>query len=80
MSEVAKVTISLAPEILRATDEVAQQDRKPRSGVIREALTFYLQERERQAMIKGYQEMAELNRELAEESVAAVNEVWVRYD
>jgi hypothetical protein len=31
-------------------------------------------------MIRGYQEMAELNRELAEESVAAVNEVWARYD
>lgn len=80
MSEVAKITISLAPEILRATDEIARQDNKARSGIIREALALYLKERERQEMIRGYQEMAELNRELAEESAAAVNEVWARYD
>jgi CopG family transcriptional regulator/antitoxin EndoAI len=80
MSEVAKITISLAPELLRATDEIARQDNKPRSGIIREALALYLKERERQEMIRGYREMAELNRELAEESVAAVNEVWARYD
>jgi len=80
MSEVAKITISLAPELLRATDEIARQDNKPRSGVIREALALYLKERERQEMIKGYREMAELNRELAEDTVAAVNEVWARYD
>jgi CopG family transcriptional regulator/antitoxin EndoAI len=80
MSEVAKITISLAPELLRATDEIARQDNKPRSGIIREALALYLKERERQEMIRGYREMAELNCELAEESVAAVNEVWARYD
>jgi CopG family transcriptional regulator/antitoxin EndoAI len=80
MSEVAKITISLTPELLRATDEIARQDDKARSGIIREALALYLKERERQEMIRGYQEMAELNRELAEESVAAVNEVWARYD
>jgi len=80
MSEVAKITISLASELLRATDEIARQDNKPRSGIIREALALYLKERERQEMIRGYREMAQLNRELAEESVAAVNEVWARYD
>ncbi len=80
MSEVAKITISLAPELLRVTDEIARQDNKPRSGIIREALAMYLKERERQEMIRGYREMAELNRELAEATVAAVNEVWARYD
>ena len=80
MPEVARITISLGPDLLRATDDVARQDNKPRSGIIREALALYLKERERQEMIRGYQEMAELNRELAEESVAAVNEVWARYD
>ncbi len=80
MSHAAKISISLAPELLRAADEVAHQEGKPRSHVIREALTLYLKERERQEMIKGYQEMAQLNRELAEEAMAAVNEVWARYD
>ena len=80
MSEVAKITISLAPELLQAADEIARQDNKPRSSIIREALAMYLKERERQEMIRGYREMAELNRELAEESMSAVNEVWARYD
>ena len=48
--------------------------------IIREALALYLKEGERQEMIKGYQEMAALNKELAEESMSAVNEVWARYD
>ena len=30
-------------------------------------------------MIEGYQEMAALNRELAEESEPVVNEVWADY-
>jgi len=80
VSPVAKVTISLVPELLQATDRLAEQENKPRSQIIREALALYLKERERQAMISGYQEMAELNRQLAKESVAAVNEVWARYD
>jgi hypothetical protein len=48
--------------------------------IMREALALYLGQRERQEMIKGYQEMAALNKELAEESMSAVNEVWARYD
>ena len=39
-----------------------------------------ISKRERQEMIKGYQEMAALDKELAEESMSAVNEVWARYD
>jgi len=80
MSRAAKITISLAPDLLRRTDEIARQEHKPRSRIIREALALYFKERERLEMIKGYQEMAELNRALAEESMAAVNEVWAKYD
>ncbi len=75
-----KITVSLPKKLVQATDEIARQEKKPRSGVIAEALMLLLKERERQEMIRGYEEMAELNRELAEESVAAVNEVWARYD
>lgn len=59
---------------------VYRQDNKPRSGIILEALALYLKERERQEMTRDYRDMAKLNRELAEEPVAAVNEVWARYD
>ena len=80
MSTVAKVTISLNPVLLQATDQLATQEGKPRSQIIHEALALYLRESERQAMISGYQEMAELNRQLAEGSMAAVNETWAQYD
>lgn len=79
MREVVKVTISLPSDLLQLTDETAQAEQKPRSGVIRDALARYIEERERQEMIKGYQEMAAMNRALAEEANAATNEVWPRY-
>ena len=79
MHEVVKVTISLPADLLQLTDETAQAERKPRSGIIRDALASYIKERERQEMIKGYQEMAALNRTLAEEPMAAVNETWANY-
>jgi len=79
MREVVKVTISLPANLLRLTDKTAQVEEKSRSGIIREALALYVKERERQEMIRGYQEMAALNQELAEEAGAAVNEVWAEY-
>ena len=79
MREVVKVTISLPSDLLQLTDETAQAEQKPRSGVIRDALASYIEERERQEMIKGYQEMAAMNRTLAEEANVATNEVWLRY-
>jgi metal-responsive CopG/Arc/MetJ family transcriptional regulator len=60
--------------------KVAKQEHRLRSHIIREALALYLKERERQEMIKSYQEMTALNKELAEESMSAVNEVWAKYD
>ena len=80
MSQAAKITISLAPDLLRSIDEIAHQVAQARSRIIQEALALYLKEKERQEMIRGYQQMAKLNQELAEESMAAVNEVWARYD
>ena len=38
-----------------------------------------IKERERQEMIRGYREMAALNRTLAEEADEATNEVWASY-
>ena len=80
MSPASKITISMSPDLLRTTDEIARQEQKPRSSIIRAALRLYFKERERLEMIRGYQEMAKLNQELAEESMAAVNEVWAKYD
>jgi metal-responsive CopG/Arc/MetJ family transcriptional regulator len=79
MQKTVKVTISLPAELLRRADETAHAEQKPRSGVIRDALVSYMRERERQEMIKGYQEMAVLGRRLAEEANEATNEVWPGY-
>ena len=79
MREVVKVTISLPSGLLQLTDETARAEQKPRSGIIRDALVSYIKERERQEMVKGYQEMAALNRTLAEEANEATNEVWSGY-
>lgn len=76
MCAVVKVTISLPADLLQLADETAQAEQKPCNGIIRNALASYIKERERQEMIKGYQEMAMLNRTLAEE---VTNEVWPRY-
>ena len=62
MREVVKVTISLPSALLQLADETAQAGQKPRSGVIRDALASYIKEREHQEMIKGYEEMAAMNR------------------
>jgi len=35
---------------------------------------------ERQELVAGYQAMADLNRDMAEADIAAVNEVWALYD
>ncbi len=80
MTTSAKVTISMPQDLLRAADELAEREGRGRSNVLQDALRSYIRERERQEMIKGYQEMAALNRELAEADMAAVNEVWARYD
>ncbi len=80
MENAAKITVSLPAHLLRAADAIARQEKKPRSGVISEALTLLLEERQRQEMIRGYKEMGELSKALAEESMSAVNEVWAKYD
>jgi len=68
MGNTVKLTISLPADLVRLTDETAQMEKK-----------HYIKEKERQEMIEGYQEMAALNRELAEESEPVVNEVWADY-
>ncbi len=80
MTTSAKITISMPQDLLRAADELAERQGRGRSNILQDALRSYIRERERQDMIKGYQEMAALNRELAEEDMTTVNEVWARYD
>jgi metal-responsive CopG/Arc/MetJ family transcriptional regulator len=80
MPDVAKITISLPTPLLAAIDQLAQQERRTRSGLVHEALSLFLRERDKQEMIKGYQQLRGLHKELTGEALAAGREVWVQYD
>ncbi|EYE88855.1 CopG family transcriptional regulator [Fervidicella metallireducens AeB] len=66
-----KIVVSLPESLLEEFDSVIDnKTRKNRSQFIREAVILYIKERKRfnakELMKKGYQEMAEINSDLAE--------------
>lgn len=78
MSQKEKVTLTLPSEVMDAVREEAE----PRgySKFIAEAVTYYIQERQRLALrerlIAGYQADAEQDQVLAEEWRHSEEEVW----
>jgi CopG family transcriptional regulator / antitoxin EndoAI len=71
MAENKKIVVSLPEGLLEEFDKVMEcKSSKKRSLLIREAVVLYINERKknnlRELMKKGYQEMAEINSELAE--------------
>jgi CopG family transcriptional regulator/antitoxin EndoAI len=71
LSRLKKVVVGLPEDTLAVIDTLVTGTKLCRSELIREACFFYIEERRRQTlrekMKAGYQEMAELNRLLAEE-------------
>lgn len=66
-----KVTVTLSEDVLSYMDSIQAETNRHRSDLIREACSIYIEERRRtslrEKMKAGYQEMAEINRLLAEE-------------
>lgn len=66
-----KVTVTLSEETLSYMEYLQAETNRHRSDLIREACFLYVEERRRaslrEKMKTGYQEMAEINRVLAEE-------------
>lgn len=66
-----KVTVTLSEDTLSYMDSLSSETNKRRSDLIREACSLYIEDRRRatlrEKMKNGYQEMAEINRLLAEE-------------
>ncbi len=66
-----RVVVGFPEEILKDMDDLICDNNQCRSDIIREACSFYIEERRRailrEQMKAGYQEMAEINRVLAEE-------------
>ncbi len=73
-TKVAKVTISLPRELLDLTDRLARERDVTRSRLIAELLEKEEESRIQALMAEGYEEMAEENRSLAEESFPMVGE------
>lgn len=84
MSNLKKIIISLPNSLLEQTNRIAEEKNKNRSELIREALTLYLTEHKkkqiREKLILGYEEMAELNRKLAEEGMGDTLKELEKYE
>ena len=79
MAAAKKVELELPESLLNEVDSIAKKDNISRNELLEHAMRFYLEEREKRAlrseMIKGYQEMAELNLKIAEEFFCAEEDI-----
>ncbi len=75
MSEVAKLTISLPRNLISFADKLSKERNTSRSGAIASILQEWAEERERAAMIEGYEALAEQHREFAAKALPLANEV-----
>lgn len=71
MSRLKKVSVAFPEDVLADMDALTVETMTKRSDLIREACLLYIENRKRanlrERMKAGYQEMAEINRLLAEE-------------
>jgi metal-responsive CopG/Arc/MetJ family transcriptional regulator len=73
-----KVTVSLPADLIEFADEFAAQAGTSRSQAMAQALRALKRAERDRLMAEGYEFYAELDAELAEEGMAAVNETWPR--
>ena len=70
MSQLKKVLITVPDALLEQVDSVVNNEKTNRSEFVREAMKMYLREKKKQThaeqMKKGYQEMADINLNIAE--------------
>lgn len=75
MSRQRKILISVPDSLLTEVDDFANSQNINRSEFIRDALRVYVKERKKlelyERMKKGYEEMAEINLDIAEYCVSA---------
>jgi len=80
VTELKRIMISIPNSLLQEVDGIAAMEKLSRSQFVREAMRLYIEERKRRTvrdlMKKGYQEMAVINLLLAEEGLAADDEVF----
>ena len=84
MSQLKKVLITVPEPLLQEVDSVCSSEKSNRSKFVREAMKCYLQEKRklslREQMTKGYQEMADINLELAGMYFGLEHEQFSKYE
>jgi CopG family transcriptional regulator/antitoxin EndoAI len=84
VSELKKILISLPDTLLQEVDTIVTVERINRSEFIRRAMKLYIREKRkielRDQMKKGYQEMAEINLNIAEMFFNADGELQIGYE
>lgn len=84
MSGQKKILISIPEALLLETDTFLSDAKMTRSEFIREAMSFYLNQKKRdkmhERMKKGYAEMGEINLEIAEGCLSADNAALKKYE
>lgn len=84
MSQLKKVLITVPDALLAQVDSVASSENINRSEFVREAMKLYLSEKKKQAMTeqmkKGYQEMADINLNIAKMCFDAEEQTLAAYE
>lgn len=79
-----RIMISLPDQLLQEVDGIVEQENSNRSELIRQAMKLYLTERRkrqlREAMQRGYMEMAKINLHIASESFHAEEDAGTTVD
>lgn len=84
MAESRKILISLPESLLREVDSIVNMEKTNRSEFVRRTIQLYIRERRkievRDRLIKGYQEMAEINIKLSEIWFNVDNDLQLKYE
>lgn len=84
MAQLKKILISLPDNLLKEVDSIVAMEQINRSEFVREAMKLYIREKRkiemRDKMKKGYQQMAEINKKLAEIWFEADSEQQQKYE
>lgn len=75
-----KIIVSIPEALLAEMEKISSDEGTNRSEIIRDAIKLYLGERRkkslREQMMRGYVEMGEINRSIAEEGLSTDHETW----
>ena len=84
MASLKKILISIPENLLEELDSIVNAEHVNRSELLREAARLYIKERKRRDIIermkRGYELMAGINLQLANEALAADNEQFYIYE